>query len=944
MLDDDVVTLNIDKTQVIEVYIEKKNRLQQNYKKLRAKLLELRKVQNQYLQYFSKIVNETIGEKIEVPKDDPMTLPSPSRKLPFAQDDFLRILRIAGVTDLDQFLNESSVVESQIFSKNTIFDDVTEKAISLTQPALRVELLDDIMRHISYCKEYLDKMVPILHEIALDPLLEDNLVKSGTNTTKFYNFYSQTLNDFAKLLEIDECKILFKIPNSDELIYPTEKFTYVLPLSKTLSGYLFTQNELTQISNPLNNINFDKSRENCIFDTDKSIMSAPFSTHIGGVGGILILFNKSFTPLDKSRLSLLSSYIAPLLFIFRSIFIQVAPRHFKMIGNVISNLRTEKNAIESFQQQFCFIASAERCRVLLSQPDPNEKEIPVLAEGESLIRKSIDFQTVSTYISPRSHKDFNMQVDNDPTLSRITSMMVLKVENTNFVIVLYNSLISTSFSQVQSTLAMLFSMSLPPILHQLRLVKQIEKFNAQNKIEQEKTDNVISVFGKLVNMVKDGTFQQEIQTVLPGGVNVNIARFNEYKEVIDVFSGEKYEIEFVDNAKSFITTDGTKFVVTDSNFVSIFTNFENEKENLNFLTRISHMIFIIIPTVLINNVLGQISVANNELCELICGNFRMLSNIVGAEINFVTYEYPPAQAPEGRKFQKIITSSRGIEAEIYCDDDIDDDQKDLINVFADWLQETLVISKKPNISKIVEFLIDSGFTHTFEVSVEEANKWVAQISSFYLAYDIKFESRIDALNTAHDILTNQAWMSWFSTENRLIIYILILLSEIDDVFRFVCDEKTKKLFENTKPICHPIIAALFGTNFGVGANLDEEKKQRICQKISNYALSKTISDQAQIYGHLRSFSGASFKTPTEGDQWIAKGIQMIIRLYPLKCPPGEAYTKAKEILGEDRVKQLVYLADRLYIPILTMMCQKNEVASELLNSARASIRELKNLK
>ncbi|EAX90922.1 hypothetical protein TVAG_232790 [Trichomonas vaginalis G3] len=939
MTEDEISTLNIDKTQEIEVYIEKKSQLQQTYKKLRLKLLELRKSQNQYLQYFTKIVNDCYGEKVDVPKDEPIIPPSPSVKMPMMQEDFFRILRIAGVTDLDLYLNESSVVESQIFCKNTIFDDATEKAISLTQPALRITLLDDIMNHIAGCKSYLDKLVPLFHSITTNPLLEDNLIKSGSRKSKLYEYYFNTLEEFAKLLEVDECKIVFKVPNTDELIYPTEEFMHVLPLSKTLSGYLYSQVQLTQINNPLDDINYDTSRENCIFTSNKSVLCAAFSITLGGIGGLILLFNKSFTPLDKSRLSLLSSYVAPLLFVLRSVFIQVAPRHFRMIGNVISKFRTEKNALESFQQQFCFIASAERCRVLLAKSDPNEPEIPVLQEGPSLIRKSIGFQSVSTYTSPRSHKDFNMAIDNDQTLSRITSMMVLKVENTNFVIVLYNSLVSTNFSQVQSTLATLFSMSLPPILHQIKLIKEIEKFNNQNKIKQEKTDNIISVFGKLVKIVKEGG---DISDVLPENTNLKVGRFNEYKELYDVFDGEKIEIEF-GQEKSFIDKNG-KFVVTDNNFVCVYENFKNDEDSKALLVHLSHMIFIVIPTVLIKNVLAQISEANKDLCELICGNFRTLSNIIGCDVQFVTYEYPPASAPEGRKYQKLITSSRGIEAEIYSEEELDDEQKGLLDIFADWIQETIVISKKPNTTKIIEFLVDSGFTHTFDCSFEDVNRWVNTISSFFLAYDINFESRIEALDVAHELLTNQAWQAWFSSENRLIIYILILLSDLETVFRFVSDEETNKLFEGNKKCSHPIIAAVFGTNFGVGANMDYEKKKSICKKFSDYTLMQTVTEQSAIYGHLRGFSGGAFKNPQEGDLWLAKGVQMVIKLYPLKCPPNEALQKAKDALGEEKVKQLIYLADRLYIPILTMMCQKNEVAAEFLNAARTSLREIKNAK
>ena len=952
----------IDTSEEIKIYIEKNEKLQQNLLKMRSKVKELRTTQIQYLSLLKKSIEGYYGENEIIDKEEPTVEPSNSQTLDKLLNEFSKVISSDSLSLLTYYMNLNSVIETQLFEKMTIFNSKSEKAIAIASPSMRVTLYDSIIQHVQSCHQFLNTLIPMLSNLGNSEAIDAILTKANGDNHYFFKFYNNTLKTITEMVNAQRCIILFAPPTQDQLIYPTENYNYILPLEKTLSGQLYSQHSICTVDFPLDEYSYDTVRENCVFLTNDKVMSCPFSLEFHGTGGMLLFFKDEFSMLDKSFISMICNYLSPIFFLFRSVFIQVAPRHFSLLGKAISSFRIEKELVNSIQRQFCNVGCSEKCRVLLLNEDKENLKNNVfqtLPEGKSLIRSSIEYQQVSTYLNPRKLPDFNPSIDDEPSLQKITSMLVLNVKESNFVIVLYNSLISTNFSPLQSSLVTLFSTSLPPIIHQIALRQEVDEISQNNIKQKESKEKAFSYFQKLVSIFAKGKFKEDLNTIFTDGVNVQVGYAEtiesgeeEEKKTIflDLFTDEQIEkledLNLFDGLTSIYQSDEKRFIVSNSNYLCIFdykkmkTEFDENMKD--FLLHIAYQFFIIAPSSINRFSLNELKSRDSLVYQMSTGSINAFSKFIDLNVSLISKE-------EFEKNEKSFTYSLKLENIdkyfVTKSEDVKDIQKEYIEKYAKWYDKYLKIEQenraKTDVSEIVDFFEVVGFNHFFNCEKEDMIEFFSRSCSFFADHGIDMMSREKALKFTQSLLNDNSWVNWFTTEQRLVIYLLVFFYNLPKYFSFTPNEEITNIIENKKKQCHPFIALIFGIYPKITEKTPNEKKQNMVDLLELFSFDDSITDISHIYGSVRIISTKTFQTLNTLNPNIAKAVILISLMFPFLNRPNQIIETFNKAYSEEETKKIIYLVERMLMPILTFMCQKNEMAMNILNLTRTSLREIK---
>ena len=130
------------------------------------------------------------------------------------------------------------------------------------------------------------------------------------------------------------------------------------------------------------------------------------------------------------------------------------------------------------------------------------------------------------------------------------------------------------------------------------------------------------------------------------------------------------------------------------------------------------------------------------------------------------------------------------------------------------------------------------------------------------------------------MLNNNAWNFSFTDNQKLVIYINVAFIDLQKYFTFTADARTKELLNGKRKESIPIVAALFGTGFGVSDKLEEDKAKDLLQIIDEYSIEDSTNQIAKVYGNIRALS-------SKGNMFIARAIIIISQLFPFTFNPQE---------------------------------------------------------
>ena len=155
--------------------------------------------------------------------------------------------------------------------------------------------------------------------------------------------------------------------------------------------------------------------------------------------------------------------------------------------------------------------------------------IQILPSEPSLIRKSFESSKPLSFKNPRTVIGFNKSVDDELSLSKLTTLLIVPIPSTSLIIVLYNTSISNQFGSKNIFSMSLFAKSILPLFYQSPLNKSMENdddIEMKNKIIVAHDSNV-EYIGKYLSINVANYHDDDL-------VKVNVSINNEFIIKVDV--------------------------------------------------------------------------------------------------------------------------------------------------------------------------------------------------------------------------------------------------------------------------------------------------------------------------------------------------------------------------------------------------------------------------
>jgi hypothetical protein len=552
--------------------------------------------------------------------------------------------------------------------------------------------------------------------------------------------------------------------------------------------------------------------------------------------------------------------------------------------------------------------------------------------------------------------DFNKSVDDDFTLPRIASMLVVPVKNTELVVGLYNSTTGSEFTPIQKSLAEIFSLSLPPIIHQVSVSRDMHQLNEEHAKDLALAESSIKLIPQLIRSVFEdrlfdvlsGTVQKcflfalisETEAIrFPGGDIVEVSDnllpkddpmflTNEFDAEVDVAGDAEVKAVFVISS-----------VNVGSRGVCIFgagSNSEFIGERYDFLVRIGNVLLFLLPLILAKHT----NTNSSRLLQLIrdCGNgsTESLSKLIGSKVNCKFLDPPVADEPDEEVPLLVsVETQRGIEA-ILTSEDACESTKSGVVAYAQWLSNALGHAVKPApIVSVADFLITSGICDVFRCSPEKVKIWANNLSGIVkvktpesLAYVAKMTEAVP-------------WNTWFDQKNRVMILIATFLRGIEPKWNCQIDSESLKRIKNVKADAAAAVTAVFARKFGIADAVPDTEVGELLHLLEGFIVPATIAGETAVVGRVKVVAVHGFQLNDCNRAWVGQGMVLMSPVYEFTHDVKSLAQRLLGTLGENGRKAELFRVERISLPIVICFSQRQDGMMALSNSIRDAIAELR---
>ena len=921
---------------------------------LRNRLDYLRKLQVQFSLLTNKSVETYYGALATPPPVQKPTIPPLP---PIHRDDhtdIVKFLSSGSPKDVVKFLNTSSVVPRLLFSRTSILDEQLVQTLTRSQPDVQVAFFVRIVEEIKRSGKFFEKMRPLISMFANDPALVSQIQESDASYHVFYEYYERCLRTMAELIGHEKCKIVYCTADDNSFIYPTEKFNHVIDMDDSLCGVLLKKKE-RKTEAPKKNPAFEVVSEGPVFEEQRYVACSILRTVKKAPAGlVLLLSDKPFTERDETHLKLMTKYLAPLLVLFRSIFLRVAPAHFSKLSSAIASLKGSRNVILKFRDQLQEVCSAGLCRLMRTDDNTDAGEdLPVLPQERSLIRDCVNANTTVCYHKPRMRPDFNRKVDDDTSLPRITSMLIAPIDGTNIVAVLYNSMVSSQFTSVQKLMSGYFAYALPPLIFQIMAKRKMDAMNEEFEKEMVAVEKAVKLIAPVVDGLSDGQLFEVVQGALPDTIGCNLfliqsekeaIRFPDYAfvELTDQICPKESGVTISSSFDVNIDVRGDPnakevMIITckdekDSRAVCIFyTRTEDgfDEELRRFLPRLGNILLFVTPMMYMTHLIDTTGHKIHLLQDTTKTAIASLAKLIDTEVKCTFYENPLSEEPDGDAPLLVsVETEKGIEATL-ASNDTSETTKSVLISYAGWLSTALNnIAKRDVGNELVKVLVDLGACKIFKCDEAHIKRWLCAIAEMLPL------KRWESYSFVAEVLNKDPWPSWFDEEGRLLITIAAMLRGIEE--KWSC--KTGKLLIERLRDCDnkscPALAAVFAPGFGLVDNLDEDSVRRLVKLMDQFVVTAAATCETSILIHVRSVSMHAFKMRGDDQKWVGKAFALFPSFHIFAHDPDTAGQRLLDECGELGRKTEAYKAERIYLPIVSFLAQRHDNLTYLITAIR----------
>lgn len=945
--------------------------------RMQKKLKQSHRLQRQLSLFINKNIDSKYGLSLQ---DNSSSAKSLVHPLPPIEkgvlSDLLRVLHSLSPTDLKKFVNQSGIIEQLIFADSSIFNSRLLENLVRTPPDIQISFIVSIIDQIRQCSKFFHKLTSKISEFALENSFRRLLIDSNSNLELFFNFYEKSLGKIAKICKSDECKIVFYSDESQKLIFPTKELTYIISVDDSLSGSLIQKNKPIRIEFPRQEKLFEATTEGKLFSEDDPILSVPIKVGQSLTIGILIFIRHSskFSVTDELISTKISQYLRPILQLFRSIFTQINASQYSQLFQCTASIRSkEKPFFELVKDQFCILTSATFCKLYINGSlIDNITELKQLPQEDSLVRKSFEAGTIESYKNPRSHPNFNKEVDDESSLSKITSILIVPVKNSPLVIVLYNPLSFSEFTSSQKKLASFLSLSMQPILKMHSMLNKSDELNSN-----QENENV--TFGSIVDSFESDKFYETIKKLLPEGIETSLYLFTSNDKALKLPMNELIEIpkklseiaekqeevhikKYINNklieydcdsdVKSLIVIPSKQ---NDNKAICTFVSKDTDMfdgENGTFCRKLGRILLLLLLPHICRKQLRSIQ----ERSILVDGAVRLstdsISHFVGANIECHFFDKPMTKEPQLNKPLSIfVETPRGIEAALTSDAPVKNEASRNAFVSFAELMSTILSSKKcqkkESLTVCISSFVEFGVLDVFGCTGVIFNEWIESVFSLYEECGVDPLKKYKSALFVNKMICEKKWESWFSNEEKIVIVLIVFLSDIEKCWRCTVDDQLISIFNelNCRPVSGLFCSILFGAGMGIfGDSENLSRKKLLIKIVDNFAVCKNVKDMSNVSSHIRLISQQMFKQNERNKIWLGRSLVLISELHEFADLNESAVRKiAAEMNDVDR-KKIIFKIERVFVPMLTSMSQRNETIETILTNIRNSLKILHGIK
>lgn len=938
--------------------------------RMQKKLKKLHRLQYQ----LSLLLNKNIDGKYGILPDNSNTPKSIITPLPPIEkgvlSDLLRILHSISPIELRKYISQSGIVEQLIFGDSSIFNSRLLESLVRTPPDIQVSFIVSILEQIRSCSDFYNKLISTISQFSLEGSLKNQLVSPNSNLSLFLKFYSKSLNHIANICKADECKIIFYSNTNDILLFPTQELTYIISSNDSLSGILIKQSSPSRIEYPRQEKSFEATTEGQLFNSDDPILSVPIKVDKDSTIGLIILIRHStkFSITDELISTKVSKYLSPILQHFRSVFVQINPSQYSQLFQCIASLRSnEQSLFKLLKEQFCTLTSATFCKLYINGYEITDPELKQLPQEPSLVRKSYETETVMSHKNPRNNPEFNKKVDDESSLSKIQSILIVPVKNSPIMIVLYNPQTSSELTDLQKSLASLLSISLQPLFS-----SQIEEERKQRgEKQQEKTASIVSISESL-SLVGRDEFVESMKQFLPPGVEVCLYFFIDEKSALKLPSNEviqtpKFLIEIEEEVHFKADSDGfaaklkeldiqnevkcllaIPAVFSDHKTVCTFASKKVNTfvENVTFYQKMGRLLLNLLLPHVCRLQLDSI----RERSSLVDGATRLqtesISPFVGAGVGCHFFDKPAKEVPRPNKPLSIMVETpRGIEATLTADGPVRSETARSAFVSFAELMSAVLTSKKGQIKEppavFLSFLVDLGVLDIFGCTILKFSEWVSKVCSIYEDGGVDYQKRIDKACFVSKMIVAKKWEGWFSKEEKIVIVLIVFLNEIEKCWRCTVDDQLVEIFNelNCRPVSGLLCSILFGAGFGICVDSTSlAQKKLLIKKVDDFVIGNNARDFAEVFAHIRVLSLHSFKQSEGAKVWLGISLVLISDIQEFAELNEEMIRQLAIKMDEIERKKTIHKIDKMFVPMMSFMSKENETIDLILSNIRSSLK------
>ncbi|EAY09611.1 hypothetical protein TVAG_056550 [Trichomonas vaginalis G3] len=922
--------------------------VQKRINKNREKLAYLRKVYQQFAMLINKTVCDNYGPPIVHQKvEKPLSLPIPEIDTKTSNELIHLLTKMESVSpsDVQKFLNNSSVVEKLIFGNQTIFDDQLQNAILRTSPDIRMAFFSSILTKLLRCNKFLEGLLPILSKLSLNSVLQRQLSDPYADFKDFLTFFEESRRKIGETLGFKDIVILFNTGDGD-LLYQTSDRNNLLQINNTLVGHLLHCEGPIVTSQPLESDKIQRSEERCFFKDDRACLSMRFSFGDNIEDGLVLLFNDQFTESDMAIMQIVIQYTTPALHTFGTIFNTLTPSMMSKILLDISSLYEAKDIIKSIEQVVQSTLNSVKTKVMTLKRSEEFPNVPILPQDKSLIRAAAEKGGSTLIRLPRLQKGFVKEIDDDTSLSIITVLHIIKIPFKDLFVISYNANDSNSYKiQVRSMVEHLINATPYPIEEFLKRRAVEQNYNLDST-QKDLMENFLTRIPRLVQAVQDSKLIEVVaeETGIKGmkvEVISLIEENNYYVFPSNVMSEYPEEISGIAEPTHMQIDEQNEIFVIPSTSTTSYCVFSGISDyssiDERLLVYLGNATIVLFPWALMEIQFNDMIHRQTYLRGSMRISIDSISDLI--DYNLIYKEYSPPISEKDFKSEKpfhiLIETKRGIEASIECDEVIEDDiSKSVLESYKDYL--SFALSSRSSVREVPSEVFNSiiDYVQIFKCDNTKLMNWIKIILSFFKTNNYDINVNLKMMKFVKSILSKLSVYNWFSDDDKSVIMILLFLNGLENFWRIKADDYLIDLCSNSSFYGAPYVAAVFNSNFGIGNGLSIDRAKHIARLFSYYSIGPKMEQELEVIARVRFISDKGWEKSDEAKVFVGKSLSILSRAEPWLVSPFDpsAFANPK--------RELIYL-ERVLLPLFSYYSMKNEFMMGDMRTIRSNIRQIR---